>query len=65
MAGIRLWIAAISSFGSTVTMAAERIEPPSGECHSLQRPAKAKGWRDLRKMKCGILIFVPGWDFHS
>ncbi len=62
---MRSWMEAINLLGVVVTMVQERIEEPSGECHSSHNPAKAKGLRVFKWMKWGIFVFEPGSDFHS
>lgn len=65
MTGIRLWMDAISSFGEVVMMVADLTSDPSGDCQRSHNPARAKGFPDFSRMKCGILLLLPGWACHS
>ena len=65
MTGIRLWMSSISALGAVVMMVQVRRVAPSGERQDSHRPAKTKGFPDLRRMYIGVLPLTPGSCRHS
>ncbi len=62
---MRLWIEAISSFGSVVMIVVESTSEPSGDCQRSHSPAKAKGSPERRWIRWGTLVLTPGVLCHS
>jgi hypothetical protein len=59
-----LWSAAISSFGSQVTMVKDRTVSPTGDFQVSHRPARAMIFRSGSAIAYGCFDFGPS-VFHS